>query len=148
MVHTPSHHSAATCCMPRAAEHSSPPPALLPSLIGRSPVRMVVWALGSDVEAITPSWRPHRLLAQVTFKQHRPQAVRVSLSCDPSITGPRRDQNPAALTSPHPFADVTRRSAKLMEPPPLPFWVERLPDRMAVSVAVRGAYERIATSSK
>lgn len=48
-------------------------------------------------------------------------------------------QNPAGLTSPHPFAEVTRRSAKLMEPPPLPFWVERLPERMAVSVAVKGA---------
>lgn len=43
------------------------------------------------------------------------------------------------LTSPHPFAEVTRLSAKLMEPPPFPFWVERLPDRMAVSVAVSGA---------
>lgn len=43
------------------------------------------------------------------------------------------------LTSPHPFAEVTRLSAKLMEPPPFPFWVERLPERMAVSVAVKGA---------
>lgn len=43
------------------------------------------------------------------------------------------------LTSPHPFAEVTRLSAKLMEPPPFPFWVERLPERMAVSVVVKGA---------
>lgn len=57
-------------------------------------------------------------------------------------------QNPAGLTSPHPFAEVTRRSAKLMEPPPLPFWVERLPERMAVSVAVKGAWGKIATSSE
>lgn len=52
----------------------------------------------------------------------------------------RMAQPPAdVLTSPHPFAEVTRLSAKLMEPPPFPFWVERLPDRMAVSVAVKGA---------
>ena len=43
------------------------------------------------------------------------------------------------LTSPQPFAEATRLSAKLMEPPPFPFWVERLPERMAVSEAVKGA---------
>lgn len=46
------------------------------------------------------------------------------------------------LTSPHPLADVTRLRAMLIEPPPFPFWVERLPDSIAVSVAVRGAWKR------
>lgn len=52
------------------------------------------------------------------------------------------------LTSPHPFAEVTRLRAKLTEPPPFPFWVERLPDRMAVSVAVKGAWEIISAGNK
>lgn len=42
-------------------------------------------------------------------------------------------------TSPQPFADVTRRRARLMVPPPLPLCVEREPERMAVSDVVRGA---------
>lgn len=47
--------------------------------------------------------------------------------------------NRCTLTSPHPLADVTRLSARLIDPPPFPFWVERLPDSIAVSVEVRGA---------
>lgn len=47
--------------------------------------------------------------------------------------------NRCSLTSPHPLADVTRLSARLIDPPPFPFWVERLPDSIAVSVEVSGA---------
>lgn len=46
-----------------------------------------------------------------------------------------------ALTSPQPFAEVTRRKAKFMFPPPFPLCVEREPERMAVSEVVKGAYE-------
>lgn len=42
-------------------------------------------------------------------------------------------------TSPHPFADVTLLSAKLMVPPPFPLWVDKEPDKTAVSFVVRGA---------
>lgn len=45
-------------------------------------------------------------------------------------------------TSLHPFAEVTLLSAKLMVPPPFPLWVDKEPDKMAVSFVVRGACSR------
>lgn len=45
-------------------------------------------------------------------------------------------------TSPHPLAEVTRLKAKLIVPPPFPLWVDKEPDKMAVSFVVRGACNR------
>lgn len=42
-------------------------------------------------------------------------------------------------TSPQPLAEVTLLKAKLMVPPPFPLWVDREPDKIAVSFVVRGA---------
>lgn len=42
-------------------------------------------------------------------------------------------------TSPHPCAEVTLLKAKLMVPPPFPLWVDKEPDKTAVSFMVRGA---------
>lgn len=53
-----------------------------------------------------------------------------------------KQQASKVRTSPHPFADVTRRRARLMVPPPLPLCVEREPERMAVSDVVRGAFRK------
>lgn len=45
-------------------------------------------------------------------------------------------------TSPHPLAEVTLLKTKLMVPPPFPLWVDKEPDKTAVSFVVRGAYGR------
>lgn len=42
-------------------------------------------------------------------------------------------------TSPQPLAEVTLLKAKLMVPPPFPLWVDKEPDKTAVSFVVRGA---------
>lgn len=42
-------------------------------------------------------------------------------------------------TSPHPLVEVTLLKARLMVPPPFPLWVDKEPDRIAVSFVVRGA---------
>lgn len=42
-------------------------------------------------------------------------------------------------TSPHPCDEVTLLKAKLMVPPPFPLWVDKEPDKTAVSFMVRGA---------
>lgn len=44
-------------------------------------------------------------------------------------------------TSPHPLVEVTLLKAKLIVPPPVPLWVDREPDKTAVSFVVRGAYK-------
>ena len=60
------------------------------------------------------------------------------------------DTQEHVLTSPQPLAEVTLLKAKLMLPPPVPFCVDKEPDKIAVSVVVRGAYkkEQKATSYK
>lgn len=45
----------------------------------------------------------------------------------------------SSRTSPQPLADVTRLRARLMVPPPFPLWVDKEPDKTAVSLVVRGA---------
>ena len=52
------------------------------------------------------------------------------------------DTQEHVLTSPQPLAEVTLLKAKLMLPPPVPFCVDKEPDKIAVSVVVRGAYNK------
>lgn len=59
--------------------------------------------------------------------------------CAVYITECEWDAHTMQHTSPQPCAEVTLLKAKLMVPPPFPLWVDKEPDKTAVSFVVRGA---------